>query len=132
MIRRSFYALALLAVAPACTHLQSVSVTQIPADRSRPVRAEVNNPALFGIHFDNSFVEDLTPQLMAQCPHGRLTGLLTKYENTTYVLVSTRTVITTGYCVYDAAPVVAAAPQPTLRPQPPTPPETAPFATEGP
>jgi hypothetical protein len=95
-----------------CTSLESVSVTQIPGDRSRPVHAEVDNTALFGIHFDNDFVEKLTPDLMAQCPHGRLTGILTKQETTSYFFVSTRTVTASGYCVYDAsgAPAVAAAP----------------------
>jgi hypothetical protein len=93
--------------ATACTSLQSVSVTQIPQDRSRPVRAEVSNSAFLGIHFDNDFIDDLEPELMKQCPHGRLTGILTKHENTTYVIVSTRTVIATGYCVYDAPPAAA-------------------------
>jgi hypothetical protein len=95
---------------PACTSLDSVSVTQIPGDRSRPVHAEVDNTALFGIHFDNDFVEELTPKLMAQCPHGRLTGILTKHESTSYFVVSTRTVSASAYCVYDApsAPAVAA------------------------
>jgi hypothetical protein len=92
----------LLPLLTACTSLQSVSVTQIPVDRSRPVRAEVTNTALFGIHFDNDFVIDLTPQLLRQCPDGRITGLLTKQESSLYVIVATRRVIATGYCVYDA------------------------------
>ena len=101
----------------ACTSLQSVSVTQIPSDRSRPVHAEVTNSAFLGIHFDNDFVDDLAPELMRQCPRGRLTGILTKHENTTYVIVSTRKVVATAYCVYDApaAPAAAAA-GPVARP----------------
>jgi hypothetical protein len=85
----------------ACTSLQSVSVTQIPANRSKPVRAEVDNTALLGIHFDNDFVDDLTAELMQQCPHGKITGILTKQENTTYVIVQTRRVIASGWCVYE-------------------------------
>lgn len=92
-----------------CTALQSVSVTQIPTDRSRPLRAEVTSTALFGIHFDNDFLDDLTPELMRQCPHGRITGLLTKQESSLYVIVATRRVIATGYCVYDPAPTAPAA-----------------------
>jgi hypothetical protein len=84
-----------------CTSLQSVSVTQVPVDRSRQVHAEVSNTALFGIHFDNDFVDDLLPQLLAQCPHGRITGLLTKQESSLYIIVTTRRVIATGYCVND-------------------------------
>jgi hypothetical protein len=97
LLRLTFFAA--VGFATGCTSLQSVSLTQIPKDRSRPVRAEVNNTALFGIHFDNDFVDDLTPELLRQCPHGRLTGILTKHEDTTYVVVATRTVVATGYCV---------------------------------
>lgn len=87
-----------------CTSLQSVSVTQIPGDRSRPVHAEVSNTAFLGIHFDNDFLEPLTADLLRQCPRGRVTGILTKQESSFYVVVQTRRVIATGYCVYDAPP----------------------------
>jgi len=98
---RLVIAFAAVSALPACTSLASVSVTQIPADRSRPVSAEVSNTAFLGIHFDNDFVDELTPELLRECPHGRLTGILTKHQNTSYVIVSTRKVIATGYCVYD-------------------------------
>ena len=88
----------------ACTSLQSVSVTQIPTDRSKPVHAEASSTALFGIHFDNDFVDNLRDDLVRQCPNGKVTGILTKHENTTYVIVSTRKVIATGYCVYGGQP----------------------------
>jgi hypothetical protein len=94
----------LLALLAGCTSLQSVSVTQIPKDRSRPVHAEVSNTALFGIHFDNDFVRELTDDLMRQCPDGRVTGILTKQESTLYVIVQTRRVVATGFCVYDEQP----------------------------
>jgi hypothetical protein len=98
--------LGLLALAPVlgCTSLQSVSITQIPSDRSRPLHAEVSNTALLGIHFDNDFVGELTDDLMRQCPHGKVTGILTKQESSLYVIVQTRRVIATAYCVYDATP----------------------------
>jgi hypothetical protein len=97
--------LSLLLLSPAlaaCTSLQSVSVTQIPSDRSRPLHAEVSNTALLGIHFDNDFVRELTSDLMRQCPRGKVTGILTKQESTLYVIVQTRRVVATGYCVYDS------------------------------
>lgn len=99
-----FLPLLLAPALAACTSLQSVSVTQIPSDRSRPLHAEVSNTALLGIHFDNDFVQELTADLMRQCPHGRVTGILTKQESSLYVVVQTRRVIATGYCVYDAPP----------------------------
>ena len=117
---------ALSTVLPACTSLQSVSVTQVPIDRSRPMRAEVTNTAFLGIHFSNDFLDDLMPQLIQQCPRGRITGLLTKQENSVYVIVATRRVIATGYCVYDpvapapAAAVAAAEPTPQAAPEPST------------
>jgi hypothetical protein len=109
-----------------CTALQSVSVTQIPTDRSRPVRAEVTNTALLGIHFDNDFLEDLTPELLRQCPHGRITGLLTKQESSLYVIVATRRVIASGYCVYDQVPAAPAASVASIVPPPEQAPESAP------
>ncbi len=122
--------LPLLAALPACTSIQSVSVTQIPTDRARPLRAEVSNTAFLGIHFDNDFLDDLVPQLMRQCPRGRITGLLTKQENSLYVVVATRRVIATGYCVYDPvapAPAVSvAAAEPAPAPSAPTTTATSP------
>jgi hypothetical protein len=97
----AFLTLPLLA---GCTSLQSVSVTQIPSDRSRPLHAEVSDTAFLGIHFDNDFLEPLTAELVRQCPRGRVTGILTKQESSLYVVVQTRRVIATGYCVYDALP----------------------------
>jgi hypothetical protein len=96
--------LGLVALPPVlgCTSLQSVSVTQIPSDRSRPIHAAVSNTALLGIHFDNDFVGELTEDLMRQCPHGRVTGILTKQESSLYIIVQTRRVVATAYCVYDA------------------------------
>ena len=93
-----------LAALAGCTSLQSVSVTQIPSDRSRPLHAEVSNTAFLGIHFTNDFIEPLTAQLMSQCPRGRVTGILTKQEASLYVVVQTRRVVATGYCVYDRVP----------------------------
>lgn len=104
---KTFLSIAVLASAAAlggCTQLQSVSVTQIPADRSRPLHAEVSNTALLGIHFDNDFIQPLTADLMRQCPRGRVTGILTKQESALYVVVQTRRVVATGYCVYDPPP----------------------------
>ena len=117
--RRIFASLLFLGLTPACTSLQSVSVTQVPIDRSRPVKAEVSNTALFGIHFDNDFLEPLQAELMRQCPHGKVTGILTKQESSLYVVVQTRRVIATGYCVYDVTPgaEAAAAPVPPAAPR---------------
>ena len=96
--------LLLLPLPAGCTSLQSVSLTQIPKDRSRPLRAQVSDTAVFGIHFDNDFVQELTDDLMHKCPTGRVTGILTKQESTLYLIVQTRRVVATGYCVYEPSP----------------------------
>src|SRR3954468_17644786 len=89
----------LLAALSACTSLQSLSVTAVPRERDHPVRAEASNTAFLGIHFDNDFVDGLRDELPRKCPHGRVTGVYTKYETTWVIVVETRTVTATGYCV---------------------------------
>ena len=91
--------LSFLVFGSGCTSLQTVSVTQIPKDRSKPVQVEENNTAFLGIHFDNDFVDEIPAQLQEQCRGGKVTGILTKYETTWYVIIQTRTVTATGYCV---------------------------------
>jgi hypothetical protein len=107
----------------ACASLQSVSVTNIPRDRGKPVEATADNPAFLGLHFDNDFADDLPDELRAQCPNGKVTGIYSKYESTWYVLVQNRSVTVKGYCVPNeyqaAAPVVP-------RPTPAAPPPVAP------
>ena len=120
-----FASIAALATLAGCTSLQSVSITQIPSDRSRPLHAEVSNTALLvydtdwdseayltvagqnsnnSVRLSNDFIEPLTGDLMRQCPRGRVTGILTKQESSVYVIVQVRRVVATGYCVYDAPP----------------------------
>lgn len=89
----------LLLANTACTSLQSLSVTNIPRERGKPVEATANNPAFLGIHFDNDFADDLPDELRAQCPNGKVTGIYSKYESTWYVLVQNRSVTAKGYCV---------------------------------
>ena len=88
--------------ATGCASLQSVSVTAVPSERSHKVQADANNTAFLGIHFDNDFADGLREDLRRQCPHGRVTGIFTKYETYWVVLVETRTVTATGYCVDSA------------------------------
>ena len=90
-----------IASSAACTSLQSVSVNSVPTNRSRPVEASESNTAFLGIHFDNEFVDDLPSRLTAQCPGGKVTGIFTKHESTWYVLVESREVKVSGYCVYE-------------------------------
>lgn len=117
-----------LIVGSGCASLQSVSVTNIPRERGRPIEANADNPAFLGIHFSNDFADDLPEELRRQCPGGKVTGIYSKYESTWYVLVQNREVTVHGYCVPAepkvAAPAPSAAPPPAL-PAPAAPPAPA-------
>jgi hypothetical protein len=118
--KTSFFHLPLLVALgalPACTSLHSVSVTQIPRDRSKPVHAEESNTAFLGLHFDNDFIDPLRLELEKQCPGGKVTGIVTKHESTSYFIVSTRRVEANGFCVYEASGIAPSgvAPDPSLR-----------------
>jgi hypothetical protein len=110
--------------ASGCASLQSVSVTNIPMERGRPVKATANNVAFLGLHFSNGFADGLQDDLRRQCPNGKVTGLYSKYESKWYVLVQNRSVTASGYCVPGQAsppapvttPPAAAAPPPVVSP----------------
>jgi hypothetical protein len=107
----------LLLVSSACTTLKSFSMTQVPSDRSRKVEASDTSGGLFGIFFSNSFADEVAEQLRAQCPQGRLSGVVTKYESTLYVIWVSRKITATGYCLPGApspgAPAVVPPAAPT-------------------
>ncbi len=88
-----------LALPTGCASLQSVSVTAVPSERAHSVHADASNTAFLGIHFGNGFADGLRDHLREQCPRGRVTGIFTKYETYWVVLVETRKVTATGYCV---------------------------------
>jgi hypothetical protein len=91
-----------------CASLQSVSVTSIPRDRTHVVSADEDNVAFLGIHFSNAFADPLRDRLKEQCPHGKVTGIYTKYETVWYFIVQKRQVTATGYCVEGETPANAA------------------------
>jgi hypothetical protein len=82
----------------ACASINSVSLTPIPANRSKEVRAEVSKTIFLAFSFDNDFINPLVDNLKSQCPNGVVSGILTKDEMISYFVVFTRRVIATGYC----------------------------------
>jgi len=84
-----------------CVSLQSVSLTQVPAAREKVVSAEASKFLFLGIAFDNDFVDDVTRDLKAKCPDGKISGILTKDEAVNYFLFifTRRRVSATGYCL---------------------------------
>jgi hypothetical protein len=83
-----------------CVSLQSVSLTQIPQQRSHPVKAETSKFIILFLSFDNDYVDKLNEDLKDQCRGGKVQGILTKDEVTNYFLgfVMKRSVSANGYC----------------------------------
>lgn len=111
-------ALVSLALGSGCATLHSVSVTNIPQERGRPVQASADSFGIFGIFFSNDFADQLPEELRGQCPKGNVTGIYSKYQSTSYLVVLTREVTVHGYCV---AGQPAVAPPPSGRRVPPRP-----------
>ena len=85
-----------------CTYLESVSLTNIPEERSKVVTATREKGIIFYFNFDTDFTDELSADLRSQCEGGVVSGILTKFENICYVPVfcfySVYRVTATGYC----------------------------------
>lgn len=62
------------------------------------VTAEVSKTVFLAFNFDNDFVNSLVGELKQKCPGGFVSGILTKDEVYSYVIVFTRKVTATGFC----------------------------------
>ncbi len=83
-----------------CVKLQSVSVTQVPAQRTQQVSASAETPLLFmGIGLKPTFADSLVDNLRLKCKNGLISGILTKHEHLTWPLFSRERVTATGWCV---------------------------------
>tara|TARA_B110001454_G_scaffold219136_1_gene250335 strand:+ start:71750 stop:72151 length:402 start_codon:yes stop_codon:yes gene_type:complete len=69
-----------------CVSLNSVSLTSVPADRSKRVAAASERFIFMGFNFDNDYVNSITSDLKTQCPNGTVSGVLTKSESINYFL----------------------------------------------
>ncbi|MBF0443643.1 MAG: hypothetical protein HQK54_17180 [Oligoflexales bacterium] len=92
--------LMLVILAAGCVSLQSVSLTSIPENRQKEVKAKVEKIVILGINFNNDFVDTLSSNLASQCVGGQIRGILTKDYVTDYFLmiVYRRTVEAKGFC----------------------------------
>ncbi len=84
-----------------CTHLQSVSTSSIPEQRTKPVKSEGYRFIFLGFNFNNDYVNEMTETLAAKCPGGQIKGILTKFENIIYfpLFAHAVRVEAQGYCV---------------------------------
>lgn len=91
----------LLIIVSGCVSLNSVSLTSVPADRSKRVAAASERFIFMGFNFDNDYVNAITSDLKTQCPSGTVSGVLTKAESVNYFLYIfwKSRVSATGYCV---------------------------------
>jgi hypothetical protein len=81
-----------------CASVNSVSISPVPAQRQRPVAAQVEKTIFLGLNFNNDFVNDLVPKLQQQCPNGVISGVLTKDESINYFIATKRVVQARGFC----------------------------------
>jgi predicted small secreted protein len=95
LVISSFIAVSVLS---GCVSLNSVSLTQVPEKRDHLVTANASDYLFLGFTTQNDFVDEAIENLKAQCRDGKLTGILTKHQTTSYVLVFKREVIASGYC----------------------------------
>ncbi len=84
-----------------CHTINSVSLTQIPQQRSKKVEAEVSKFIFLGFNFNNDYVDNLSQKLQDQCEGGQVRGILTKDTVINYFLMlfHTRQITASGYCV---------------------------------
>ncbi len=93
--------IAVFSLITGCVSLDSVSVTQIPVNRSQKVKAEAERFIVLGFNFDNDYVNAITNDLKNQCANGMVSGILTKTESIDYFLFLfwKKRVTASGYCV---------------------------------
>lgn len=83
-----------------CSHLNSVSLTQIPSDRTRVVDVARSRFIFMAFNFNNDYVDELTDDLKSRCEGGVVSGILTKDETVVYFpwLFWKRVVSARGFC----------------------------------
>lgn len=90
---------AAIALSSSCASLQSISVTDIPKQRSNMVTADASKFVFLGLTFDNDFINRLSDDLSRQCRGGKVSGIMTKHETYFYFIAHTVKVRAQGYCV---------------------------------
>jgi len=81
-----------------CVGLNTVSMTQVPAERDNQITTSSSSWNFIGINFSNAFVDEAIDKLKSQCPAGKIEGVYTKHQTTGYLLVFKREVIVSAYC----------------------------------
>lgn len=98
MFKRFIAAAVVLLSLSGCVSLNSVSMTQVPADRTGEISASASSWTFLGLAFSNAFVDEAILDLKSQCQGGKVEGILSKYQTRIYLLVVERQVVASGYC----------------------------------
>jgi hypothetical protein len=81
-----------------CVGLNTVSMTQVPAERDNKITTKSSSWNVIGINFSNAFVDEAIDELKAQCTTGKIEGIYTKHQTTGYLLIFKREIIVSAYC----------------------------------
>ena len=95
---RNFYLLLIVLTLSGCVGLNSVSMTQIPKDKGQLVEANAHDWVFMNFTTQNDFADNAVTELKQQCVGGKISGVYTKHQTTSYVLIFKREVIVSGYC----------------------------------
>lgn len=96
---KSFFNLVVMSVlAVSCASISTISVSSIPKERNRPVKAVASRFIILGFNFDNDYVDSLVEDLKSQCKGGVVSGILTKDEVISYVFAHKRVITARGFC----------------------------------
>ncbi len=100
MLKRSI-TLLLLVCGTACTTVHSAYLSNLshPEEGTRNIEATASKTVFLGLNFSNDYVFEARDKLYAQCPDGAVTGVLSTFETTSYVIVRTHEVRARGFCV---------------------------------
>lgn len=100
----------------ACTTVHSAYLTNLsaPAQSARPIQAEAGKTVFLAMNFSNDYAYEARERLYAECPDGTVTGVLSTYETTWYLLFVRHEVTARAYCVPRPAPAPAESVAPTV------------------
>lgn len=109
MIKRTCL-IALFCAAGACSTVHSAYLSNLSRspDGAHLIEAASSKSVFLGMNFSNDYAFEAREKLYAQCPGGTVTGVLSTYETTSYLIVTTHEVRAKGYCVQRGAGAAAA------------------------
>ena len=99
-MRAVLFALFFALFVSGCTTVNSVHLTNlsVPTSKSRRISAEVTKLTFLGFSASNDYAFEVREKLYAACPGGTVTGVLSTFESTLYVVLVEFKVRARGFC----------------------------------